>query len=56
LDPAVAVSDAAMIDEVIEAIEEGGRLPPLNRAKLNLGWFSISKVLHLICVYSFSDN
>ena len=54
--PPVAASDAAMIDEVIEAIEEGGRLPPLNRTELNLGRFSISKVLHLICVYLFSDN
>lgn len=55
LDPDVAASDAAMIGEVIEEIDEDedGRLPPLSRADINLGCFSISKVFFFICVYLF---
>jgi hypothetical protein len=55
LDPDVAASDAAMIGEVIEEIDEDvdGRLPPLSRADINLGRFSVSKVFFFICVYLF---
>ena len=50
------MNDAAMIDEVIEAVEEGGRLPPLSHAELNLGRFSVAKVLLLIRVYSSTES
>lgn len=44
VDPAVAESDAAIIDEVAAEVANDSDLPPLTRAELNLGRFAVTKV------------
>jgi hypothetical protein len=44
VDPLVEASDAAMIEEVAAKVNADSPLPPLTRAEINLGHFSLSKV------------
>ena len=44
LDPTVVESDAAMVDEVLEEVENNLALPGLTRADANLGRFAVTKV------------
>jgi hypothetical protein len=44
IDPAVAESDAKMIDEAVREITEEGRLPPLTDEDVKLGQYSVAKV------------
>ena len=45
LDPTVAESDAAMVDEVSEEVENNLALPGLTQADVNLGRFAVTKVM-----------
>ena len=40
----MAESDAAMVDEVLEEVENNLALPGLTRADANLGRFAVTKV------------
>lgn len=44
IDPAVAESDARMIDEAVKEIAEEGRLPSLVDEDIKLGQYSVAKV------------
>ena len=44
LDPTVVESDAAMVDEVSEEVENNLALPGLTRVDANLGRFAVTKV------------
>ena len=44
LDPTVAESDAAIVDEVSEEVENNLALPSLTQADVNLGRFAVTKV------------
>jgi len=41
----VAESDAALVDEVSEEVENDSALPSLTRADVNLGRFAVTKVM-----------
>lgn len=44
IDPAVEMSDSVMVDQVAAEADADGSLPPLTRAQITLGRFSLSKV------------
>jgi hypothetical protein len=44
IDPAVQLSDSAMVDEVAAETDADGSLPQLTPEQINLGRFSLSKV------------
>jgi hypothetical protein len=44
LDPAVQLSDSAIVDEVAAETDADSSLPQLTREQINLGRFSLSKV------------
>lgn len=41
VDPSVEASDAAMVEEVAAKVNADSPLPPLTRAEINLGRFSL---------------
>ena len=47
IDPSVAASDAAVIDEVVAELEQDFDLPRLTHAEVNLGKFTVMKVMFL---------
>jgi hypothetical protein len=56
IDPAVEMSDSAMVDEVAAEADADGSLPPLTRAQTNLGRFSLSKVGCRLCYFGAGCN
>jgi hypothetical protein len=44
IDPAVQLSDSAMVDEAAAETDADSSLPQLTREQINLGRFSVSKV------------
>jgi hypothetical protein len=58
VDPIVDASDVAMIQEVIEGVGYGGRIPTLSHTEINVGCFSVFKVndiyyYHAVITYMF---
>lgn len=48
IDPAVAESDAAIVDEVASDVANDSDMPTLTRAEVNLGRFAVTKVSYLL--------